>query len=128
MNFVVFVGNLGRDVEVKTSGDTKIANGAIAVSVFKKKEKVTLWVNFTAFNKTADVLQQYTKKGSKIGIQGELAEDEYTAKDGSQKKKTYVLVNKVELLSGKNDIPEQTTSAPKEESISDTVGEDEIPF
>lgn len=122
LNNCTFIGNLGRNAEIK-EGTTKIASFSLAVTE-KRKDKSgqwnpeTTWVNFTAFGSTAEVIEKYTSKGSKIYIEARYSESKYTAKDGTEKKSQKFLVNKVILL----DKP-QGSSQPQQQSLND-----EIPF
>ena len=105
LNSCTFIGNLGRDADIK-EGTTKIASFSLAVTE-KRKDKSgqyvpeTTWVNFTAFGSTADVIEKYTTKGSKIYVDARYSESKYTAKDGTEKKSSKFLVNKVILLDSK---------------------------
>jgi len=115
MNIIVLTGCLGRDAELKTFGDTKVANFSIAVKDFKKGEDASFWMNVTCFGKTAEVVEKYTKKGSKIGVSGKIQVEKYTAKDGTEKTKTFVNADKVELLDSKKDNQSKAKDEPTEE-------------
>tara|TARA_B100000519_G_scaffold108549_1_gene94070 strand:- start:11252 stop:11605 length:354 start_codon:yes stop_codon:yes gene_type:complete len=113
VNNVVLVGNLGQDPKIH-DGAIKIANFSIATNEFVKKEKTTEWHKIVAFGKTAEILEAYAKKGTKLGIIGRLSQRSYE-KDGQTIYTTEVLANSVQLLSPKgqdsgsssnsNDIP-----------------------
>jgi len=132
MNHLVVIGNLGQNPEIKTSGETKIANFSIAIADFKKGEKSTLWLNATAFNKTADIIEKYTQKGSKVALEGKLQIDEYINKDNVKVKKAYILVNQVELLTSKADSEKlnngESSLSHEESTLSDDDISDDIPF
>ena len=52
-------------------------------------KKKTDYINCVAFNKTAELLEQYTGKGSKIGVEGRISTGSYENKEG---KKVYTFV------------------------------------
>ncbi len=79
VNKVIIVGNLGRDPEVRTmqSGD-KVANFSVATSERWKDrnsgemQERTEWHRVVIFGRTAEVAEQYLRKGSKVYIEGQL--------------------------------------------------------
>src|ERR1700712_412427 len=100
VNKVIFVGNLGKDPEVRrlTSGDP-VVNLSIATSESwrdkasgEKKEK-TEWHRVVIFNKNlADVAEKYLKKGAKVYLEGSLQTRKWTDKDGAEKYSTEVVL------------------------------------
>lgn len=87
VNKVILVGNVGKDPEIKTAGSKEIAVFSIATSKrFKKdgeKKEVTTWHRVVVFQEgLVGVVKQYVKKGSKLYVEGELAINEWTDKDG----------------------------------------------
>lgn len=105
MNVVILIGRLTKDAEIKTSGDKSFAKFSLAVSRFKKDE--TDFINCTAFGKTAEILEKYTHKGSKVGIRGRIQTGSYTNREGQKVYTTDVVVDDLELLDSKKD-SEQT--------------------
>ena len=79
VNKVIIVGNLGRDPEVRTmqSGD-KVANFSVATSERWKDrnsgemQERTEWHRIVIFGRTAEIAEQYLRKGSKVYIEGQL--------------------------------------------------------
>ena len=79
VNKVIIVGNLGRDPEVRTmqSGD-KVANFSVATSERWKDrnsgemQERTEWHRVVIFGRTAEIAEQYLRKGSKVYIEGQL--------------------------------------------------------
>lgn len=99
VNKVTLIGAVGKDPEVRyTQAGMAIANFSLATSK-KNKEKndVTQWHNVVAFQKTAELVEQYVKKGSKLYIEGELQYQEYE-KDGERRFATKVVVNDMSFL------------------------------
>lgn len=99
MNNVTLIGNLTKDWEFKTTINGKmVANNTLAVRDGKDK---TLFVPIRAWQTTASLLGEYTKKGSKIGIQGRLSIDQFE-KDGKNSYYTYITIEEIEFCGGKN--------------------------
>ncbi len=107
MNVVILTGNLTRDPEVNYAGQ-EVDRAKFGIAVNRKwtdrqsgeKREETCFVDCTAWKGTAKIIGQYCKKGSKIGIVGELKLEQWNAKDGSKRSKITVTVLQVELLDG----------------------------
>lgn len=98
INLVVACGNLGRDPEAKyfESGNVKATT-----SIATKDRKDTHWLNLTAWGKTAEIMADYTRKGARIGIKGQLQFSQWE-KDGEVKQRLHINANSLELMGGKN--------------------------
>lgn len=103
INRVVLVGRMTKDAEIKTyqgsNGMSSVAKFTLAVNRDKDN---TDFIPCTAFRKTADVLQQYTSKGSQIAVEGSLRQNRWTTQSGENRSSLDVNVNRVELLGSKN--------------------------
>lgn len=106
-NKVVLVGNLTRDIELRYSNNgNAIANTAIATSRKytangEKKEEVC-FVDITFFGRSAEVANQYLRKGSKILVEGRLQFEQWVDKtDGSKRSKHSVVVDTMQMLDSK---------------------------
>jgi len=77
-NKIILAGRLTRDVELRYTGTGKpVCNGGFAVNRKwtdgnGEKHEETLFIDFTAWNKTAETLNQHTSKGSGLLIEGSL--------------------------------------------------------
>ncbi|CAA6825759.1 MAG: Single-stranded DNA-binding protein [uncultured Sulfurovum sp.] len=108
-NKIILAGNLTRDIEIKyTQSGAAIGNTAIATTrKFKsqtgeQKEEV-LFVDITFFGRTAEVANQYLRKGSKVLVDGRLKLDQWTAQDGSKRSKHSVTVENMTMLGGRDE-------------------------
>jgi single-strand DNA-binding protein len=64
----------------------------------------TEWHNLKAFNRTAEIVRDYVKKGSKLYIEGKITTNSWDDKESGQKRyRTEILVNELVLLSGRED-------------------------
>ncbi len=106
-NKVQLIGNLGNNPEIITlDGGKKLAKFSLATNENyrnAKGEKVTdtQWHNLIAWNKTAEIIEQYVAKGSEIAIEGKLTSRSYETKEGEKRYVTEVVVNELLMLGGK---------------------------
>ena len=158
-NKIILAGNLTRDVEVRyTQGGSAIGKTGIATNrKFKsqtgeQKEEV-MFIDLTFFGRTAEIANQYLRKGSKVLVDGRLTLEQWTAQDGSKRSKHSITVENLQMLSGRDeapagygapaqdnynqsapdyDMPSQPKAAPQSQSSSNIpeidISEDEIPF
>lgn len=110
VNKVILVGNLGKDPEVKyTPQGTPVAKFTLATGDrFKDKDgnwqDRTEWHNITAWARTAEIVGEYLKKGSKVYIEGSLRTHSWEDKQSGQKKyMTEIVVNDLVLLGGRGE-------------------------
>lgn len=105
MNIISLTGNLGRDNEVKQlSSGTSVLNNSIGVRSNSKVggEYKTSWFNISIFGKSAEIFNQYTKKGSKVFLSGEVRIREYQKNDGTTGMSVDLNVNNFEFLDSAN--------------------------
>ena len=106
-NKVQLIGNLGNNPEIITlESGKKLAKFSIATNESYKNaqgEKITetQWHNVIAWNKTADIVENYLEKGREIAIEGKLTSRSYDDKDGNKRYVTEIIVNELLLLGGK---------------------------
>ena len=105
-NKIILVGNLARDIELRYSqGGMGIAKTAIATSRKftsngEKKEEVC-FVDITFFGKSAEVANQYLRKGSKILVEGRLNFEQWVDQNGQKRSKHSVTVETMQMLDSK---------------------------
>ena len=108
-NKVQLIGNVGNDPEmtIMESGKKVIRFSLATNENYKnaKGEKVqsTDWHNMVAWNKTAEIIEQYATKGKQIAIEGKLTSRSYDSKEGEKRYTTEVIVNEVLLLGAKDE-------------------------
>lgn len=105
VNKVLLLGNVGKDPEIRsTAGGTIVASFSLATAD-RQKDQTGQWVdksewhNLVAFNRTAEIVRDYVKKGSQLYIEGKIQTRSWDDKESGQKKyRTEVLVNDMTLL------------------------------
>ena len=107
VNKVILIGNLGKDPEVKyTPSGMAVARFTLATNDrFKDKEgnwqDKTEWHNLVAFQRTAEIVGEYLKKGRTVYVEGKLQTSSWDDKESGQKKyRTEIIVNDLVLLGG----------------------------
>jgi single-strand DNA-binding protein len=107
-NRVILLGNLVRDIELRyTNSRMAVCQNAIAVNDRRKNASgewidETSFVDVTFFGRTAEVVSEYLSKGSPIFVEGRLKQDTWE-KDGQKRSKLYVIVDRMQLLGGRNE-------------------------
>jgi single-strand DNA-binding protein len=151
VNKVILLGNVGKDPEIRsTPGGTLVATFSIATSERSKDATgnwvdKTEWHNLVAFQRTAEIIRDYVKKGSKLYVEGRLTTRSWEDKDSKKKVyRTEIIVNDLSLLSGKEEgsggsysrstasfdqsAAPAASGATDEYSQNTAIGDDDIPF
>ena len=96
-NLVFLIGRLTRDPEVRYSGEMAIAKFTVAVDR-QKKDSGADFPSIVCFDKTAELVEKYVKKGRLVGIQGHIQTGSYEDKSGRKVYTTEVVADRVEFL------------------------------
>jgi len=144
LNQVILIGRVVRDPEGKAlPGGTTVSNLSLATSkVYKDKQGVkkeeTEFHNLVAYGKTAEIINQYVKKGQLINIVGELKTRNWE-KEGVKHYRTEITVNQMQMGPSAGGA-KTTTEKPKVDSSDEnqyegldgpdqeTVQQGDIPF
>ena len=139
MNIVAITGRITKDLELKQAGQTQVTNFSMAVENPYKKDDASFF-DIVAFGKTAELLNQYCSKGSKIGVDGTLKQDRFTDKEGNNRSVVRITANRIEFLDTKqsnNQTQQQKGQAkPQQQPAQDNpfanggadISESELPF
>ena len=110
LNKVMLIGRLTRDPEVRMfASGGKVAAFGFAVNNRRKNMQTGQWedepcfLDIEAFNrgetgKTADLVEQYLRKGHQAFIEGHLKFDQWTGQDGQKRSKLKIVVDRLEFL------------------------------
>ena len=105
VNKVILLGNVGKDPEIRsTPNGTMVATFGLATSDRFQDQQGnwqdrTEWHNLVAFKRTAEIIRDYVKKGSKLYVEGSLRTSNWDDKQS----KTEIIVNDLSLLSGREE-------------------------
>lgn len=110
-NQATIMGFLGNDPAIHTfqsGAGSKSATFTVAVNESYidrqgHKQTITTWIPCVAYGKLADIVQQITRKGSCVFVQGKLQQNKpYTNKDGVQVQSYSLVVDTIRLCGGAN--------------------------
>ena len=134
MNVFTCTTRLYKDAEQRfTSGGDSIVSFKGAVDAGFGQSKTTSWIKFTMWGKRGDSVLPYLKDKTQICVSGELANREYTDKEGQKRYSLEVRVNELTLVGGKPEGQPQA-AAPRQQATAqqqaDTFGDfdESIPF
>ena len=119
MNMAILIGRLTRDPDVRYSNNgMAVARFSLAINRGKDKngdDRGANFPNIVCFGKTAEMVEKYINKGSKICVQGEIQTGKYE-KEGRTVYTTEVLASRIEFLDPKQGAAEpsdyQSAGAP----------------
>ena len=137
MNLVILSGRLTKDADIKYaqgSDNMAIARFSLAVDRRGKKQEgqpTADFINCVAFGKTAEVIEKYTSKGSKIALRGHWQSGSYKNKDGVTVYTNDCIVDEFEFGESKKEAQGNAPSAPADQdgffNVPDDIAED-LPF
>lgn len=116
MNQCNFTGRLTTDPEFKNVNGKSLVNFTLAVQETKDKAH---FFYFSAWEKTADVIIEYCKKGNKILVECQAVQETWDGQDGKKQSKTKFRVNKVEFLESKQAANDNNQEVNREASLED---------
>ena len=125
MNICIISGRLGRTPEIKTTtSGAKVTTMSLAVNRKNKDgQKLTDWIDCTAWGKVGEIISQYCKTGDEIEVVGSLQTRTWDKQDGTKGKAVFVLVDKVEFKGTKSE------TAPSPDAPAEIKNKpDEMPF
>jgi single-strand DNA-binding protein len=118
INKVLLIGRLGKDPEERTTaGGTRVAQFNLATDAYRgaNNEKNTEWHRIVCFGKTAELCNQYLKKGQLVCVEGALQTRSWEKNPGDKHYITEIVASRITFLGAKN-------------STSATAETEEIPF
>ena len=121
MNKVILIGNLTKNIDLKyLNTGVAVGESSMAINqVYKKQDgtKVqdTCFIDIVMYGRSAEISNQYLKKGSKLCIEGKLNFQQWSDQNGNKRSKHIVSVEKVEFLDTKSD--DNVQQAPQDTNI-----------
>lgn len=135
MNKVMLVGNVTKDLELKTTTNG-IATCTFSIAVnrkFKNAQGVQEadYINIVTWRQTAELCAKYLAKGRKVGIVGSIQTRSYTAKDGGKRYVTEVVADEVEFLTPRGSAGENVQAGQPTDisnGFTEVTDDDSLPF
>lgn len=142
LNKIILMGRLGQDPEKRyTQSGTPVASFSLAVDRdFKDKatgEKVTDWINVTAWRQTAEFVCRYFTKGRLAVVEGRLQMRDYTDHQGNKRRAAEVVADNVYFADSKSVSAPPPSEGNADEAVlpqdpgadfRELEGEGELPF
>ena len=141
LNKAILIGNLGADPEIRsTNSGTRVATLSIATSrqwtnrSSGQQEEKTEWHRVVCWDKLADIIERYVKKGDRVYIEGQIEYRKYEDRDGVTKWSTEIRARELIMLGGSGrdtytDAPSRSEGPEDSEFSNQAVaGENDLPF
>jgi single-strand DNA-binding protein len=135
MNCCVFVGRVGGDAELNYTKDGKaVSNFNIAIDNGKNKDtgvkRPATWIKCVLWEKRAESLSQYIKKGIVVEVQGPVASEAWISKKSGEAESRVVVTVKDFTFGGGSGSEEEAAPAPRQEAprADAPISDDDIPF
>lgn len=137
MNKVTLIGRISNELEIRaTSTGKSICEFRLAINrpANKDGERIADFINCRVWNKLAENLERYQKKGNLVAVSGRIQVDAYQDKEGKNRYNTYVLVEELEYLERKKEDKQEENNEFKDFSITTDVQQqfdytdEELPF
>jgi len=117
LNHVMIMGNLTRDPELRyTPKNVAVVNIGIAVNrrwrnQEGEQQEETTFVDCEAWGRTAEVMNEYLRKGRPVYVDGRLRLDQWQDKEGNNRSKLKVVVDNFQFLDSRGGDP--SSEAPR---------------
>ena len=123
VNKVILMGNCGRDPEMRYLPDGKAVTNISIATTSKRKDKQsgetiedTQWHRVQFFDRLAEIVGEYVKKGSPVYVEGRLKYGKYTDKNGAEQNTCDIVATELQLLGGREqreESPQRSAPAPR---------------
>lgn len=127
MNKAILMGRITKDPDVRSNGDSTVTRFSLAVDRrFKKDNETADFIGCVAFGKTAEFIEKYCHKGTKLVVTGRIQTGNYTNKEGQKVYTTDVIVEECEFAESKKASESNESKAESQDDGFMNVPEDEI--
>ena len=106
-NRVQLIGNLGADPEIKEmESGRKMAKFSVATNEIYRNQAgdlvtETQWHRLVAWGRTAEIAEEYLKKGSEVAVDGKIQTRSYETDEGEQRYTTEIVINELVMTGPK---------------------------
>jgi len=139
INKVIIIGRLGADPEVRyTPAGSTVSNFNVATNNAWKdkdgtKKEDTTWHRIVAWNKLAEIVKEYIKKGHRVYVEGRLRTRSWEDQNGQTRYTTEIVANQIQMLESAGAKGEPVTGAPDVPDIpppddTEQPSDDSVPF
>ena len=109
VNKAILLGRVGKDPEVRTAGENKVASFTLATTEKYKDSKTgewkenTEWHNIVCWRNTAELAEKYIQKGMMLYVEGKLRTRSWDDTNGNKRYVTEIIADGVQFLEKKQD-------------------------
>lgn len=132
MNKVILMGRLTKDPEVRytQTTNTMVTSFTLAVNrrFVKEGQQQADFINVVAWNKTAEFVSKYFKKGQQVSVIGRIETRNYDDKDGKKVYVTEVIAEEVYFADSKREEGTATAFTPDNTTSFEASADTELPF
>lgn len=139
VNKVILVGNCGQDPEMRQmSNGSAVANVTLATSDSwtdkntGQRQERTEWHRVVFFNRLAEIVGEYVRKGRQIYVEGRLQTRKWTDQNGQDRYTTEIVASEMQMLSSKENSGLSSSAAvgQSQDAPADSLveSEDDVPF
>ena len=129
MNKVILMGRLVRDAEIRWTDNNSMAIARFTLAVDRRKREEADFISCVAFGKTAEFIEKYITKGTKIVVDGRWQTGSYDNKEGKKVYTNDCVVEGVEFAESKRQSSEPETQTDEDGFMNIPEGlDDELPF
>lgn len=141
LNKIMLIGYVGRDAEVKyTNTGMAVMRFSLATDQNQKDQdgnwqRATTWHDIVCFDKLAENMKEYVKKGRRVYVEGRLSKREYVDKQNTKRFIVEVIVENLILLDRPKDTEESTndpnikiSEPPANDTTTKQNEEEDLPF
>ncbi len=118
VNKAIIIGNLGSDPEIRTTpSGTRVTTLSVATnrrwaSRSGEMQEETQWHRVVAWNRLAEIAEQYLKKGDRVYVEGRIQYRQWEDQNGQKRFSTEIVANEMVMLGGRGDDAPQMQRAP----------------
>jgi len=133
INKVLIIGRLTRDIEIKTTNNGGFV-GKFSLASNRKEKSGDTWTekpgffDCVVFGKSAEILKQYTRKGSKLCVDGSLRWSSWEGTDGKKQSKVEIHVEGFQFLDAKPEGASEPGAPSAAHFDTGALSDDDVPF
>lgn len=131
VNKAFLIGRLTNEPELKENEKNKLVKFTVAINRIKEGAD---YISCIAWNRTAEMINKYYKKGSQIALEGRIQTGSYEAHDGTKRYTTDVIVEGITFIGSNESKPKEESTEPKNEiddifkDFGEEIKDEDLPF
>jgi len=139
VNKVILVGNIGKDPEIKSFENNRVANFSLATSETRRNKSTgerttyTEWHNISVWGPLTEIVEKYLRKGSQIYLEGKLRTRSWDGNDGTKRYTTEIVADSFTMLGkapteGGSTPPPSEANDQKPSTKRESLPDNDLPF